>query len=30
MDPIAIVDPASDAKDVDPTVAPPLALRAMM
>ena len=30
MDSTPIVDPAGDAEDVDPTVAPPLSLRAMM
>ena len=30
MDPITTVDPVDDAKDVNPTVAPPLALHAMM
>ena len=30
MDPIAIVDPAGDAKTIDPIVTPPLSLYAMM
>ena len=30
VDPITTVDPTVDAKDVDPTIAPLLALRAMM
>ena len=30
VDPTAIVDPAVGAKDVDPTVAPPISLRVMM
>ena len=30
MDPTAAVDPASHAEDVDPSIAPPLSLRATM